>query len=396
MTRGHGDHHIVVLGAGYSGLFAALGLARRTRQLGTRITLVNPSDTLTERVRMHQIATGQTLAEYRIPDIIAGTGITFVQDRARALDPTAQHIILDWADQALTYDTLVYAIGSVADSRTVPGVAAHAYTLDDVPAAQRLANRLAQLPDGAPVVVAGAGLTGVELASEIAESHPRLRVRLLSRTEPGWTLNKRARAYLQRALERLGVEIRAGVEITKVLPEAVELADGELVNSAATAWTTGFVSSPLAAKAGLTVDAIGRIVVDNTLRSVSHPSVHAIGDAAAVRQAWGMLYSTCQSGIPTAAYTAGAIARLLKGKKLRPFRFGYSYKPISLGRRDGVVQFTKPDRTPVRWYLSGRPAARFKEAVTSSPLLAYRLAKRFAIPAGLIMRPDVGFRWSAS
>ncbi|MFF3249306.1 hypothetical protein ACFYWY_37625 [Streptomyces sp. NPDC002870] len=90
-----------------------------------------------------------------------------------------------------------------------------------------LADRLARLGSGA-VVLGGSGLTGTESAAEIAERHPELNVALLGRQEPGATMNPKAKAYLQAALERLGVRVRSGIEVVKVLPDSVELAGGAL------------------------------------------------------------------------------------------------------------------------------------------------------------------------
>lgn len=374
-------HRIVVLGAGYTGMMAALGAARRTRRHGGLVTLVNPSSRFAERLRMHQLATGQELADLRIPDLVEGTGIEFVRGRADAIDPVRREVRV--GERVLAYDTLVYAIGSVADTAAVPGADAHAYTLDSPAAARELAARLAEVPGGT-VVVGGGGLTGVESAAEIADSHPELRVVLLSRDVPGSMMSAAARGYLARALDRLGVEVRAGVEITKVLPGAVELAGGELVHADAVLWTTGFTAPPLAAEAGLAVDPHGRIIVDPALRSISHPTVYAVGDAAAVRQPWGTIHGTCQSGIPTGAHAAANIARQLRGKAVKPFRFGYIHQPVSLGRRDAVIQFTRADDSPRRWFLTGRAATVYKELVTSSPASTYRLAKRLPIPAAAL------------
>ena len=72
MARTRNEHRIVVLGAGYTGMLCAIGVARRTRRHGGRVTLVNPSSRFTERLRMHQIATGQQLADVQIPDLIRG------------------------------------------------------------------------------------------------------------------------------------------------------------------------------------------------------------------------------------------------------------------------------------------------------------------------------------
>jgi NADH dehydrogenase len=385
MTQHNDQRRIVVLGAGYTGMMCAVRAARRTRGHGGQVTLVNPSTRFTERLRMHQIATGQQLADLSIPEVLADTGIEFVQGWASGIDPVQRTVRVDTADgvRLLEYNTLVYAIGSVTDTSTVPGVDLHGYTLNSPAAAARLAARLAQVPAGA-VAVCGGGLTGVEAATEIAESHPGVHVVLLSRDVPGAMMSDRARAYLNRALDRLGIVVRAGVEVTKVLPDAVELAGGELVPVDACLWTTGFVASPLAAQAGFTVDRHGRIVVDATLRSVSHPSTYAIGDAAAIGQSWGMIHGTCQSGIPSGAYAADAIAGRLRGREVKPFRFGYIHQPVSLGRRDAVIQFTRADDSPRRWFLTGRWAVAYKEFVTSSPMSTYRLSKRVTIPTAAL------------
>ncbi|GAA4257823.1 FAD-dependent oxidoreductase [Dactylosporangium darangshiense] len=373
---------IVVLGAGYTGLMAALGTARRTRRLGGRVTLVNPSGRFTERLRMHQIASGQDLAEHRIPDLIAGSGIEFVQGWARGLDPERRTVLVDvdGAEREIRYDIAVIALGSVADTVTVPGVDAHAFTLDSPDTAARLAERLAAEPDGT-VAVVGGGLTGIEAAAEIAERHPGGEVLLLGRDEPGSMMSAPAREYLGKSLHRLGVRVRAGVEVAEVRPGAVELAGGEVVPAAAVLWTTGFSARPLAREAGLAVDERGRVLVDATLRSVSHPEIYAVGDSAAVRQAWGVIHGTCQSGMPTGAYAGQAIARRLRGRPVKPFRFGYIHQPVSLGRRDAVIQFTHPDDSPRKFFLTGRAAVFYKEMVTSSPPPVYRMSRRVALPA---------------
>jgi NADH dehydrogenase FAD-containing subunit len=133
--------------------------------------------------------------------------------------------------------------------------------------------------------------------------------------------------------------------------------------------------SPIAGAAGLDVDDRGRIVTDESLRSVSHPNVYAVGDAAAIQQGYGVMHGTCQSGIPTALHAAASIVRELKGKQPKKFRFGYVHQPVSLGRHDGVIQFTHADDSPGRFYLAGRFAVAYKETVSSSPWTTYRLLK---------------------
>jgi NADH dehydrogenase FAD-containing subunit len=348
--------------------------ARVGRREGAQVTLVNPQERFTERLRLHMTATGQPLAEMNIPELLEGTGARFVRGWVTAVDADAKTVRID-DDRLLHYDTLVYGLGGVADTAAVPGVEDYAYTLDSAVDAGSLADRLARL-GGGTVVVGGNGLTGVESAAEIAERHPELNVVLLGRQEPGAAMNPKARAYLQAALKRLGVRVRGGVEVVKVLPDSVELAGGETIAADVVLWTSGTRVSPLAAAAGLTVDERGRILTDATLRSVSHPDVYAVGDAAAIRQGYGVMHGTCQGGMPTGVHAAVSIVRALDGKAPKPFRFGYYHTPVSLGRHDAVVQFTHPDDSPRRMYLTGRKAARYKETVTASPWATYARMKK--------------------
>jgi NADH:ubiquinone reductase (H+-translocating) len=308
-----------------------------------------------------------------IPDLLARTRVRFIEGWVTAVDPDARTVRVD--DQyTVGYDTLVYALGAVADGQAVPGVDEHAYTLNSAADAELLACCLSRLGRGT-VVVAGGGLTGIESAAEIAERHPELDVELLSLAEPGSMMGASARARLHAGLARLGVRVRGGVEVVKVLPDAVALADGEIVGADAVLWCTGMRVSPMAAAAGLQVDDRGRIITDGSLRSLSHPNVYAVGDAAAVRQPWGVVHGTCQSGIPTGIHAAASIVRELKGKQPKRFRFGYIHQPVSLGRHDALIGFTHPDDSPTRFYLAGRLAAVYKEAVSASPWTVYRVLR---------------------
>ncbi|MGN9789569.1 NAD(P)/FAD-dependent oxidoreductase [Streptomyces sp. OZ13] len=380
-------HRVVILGAGYAGTAAAVQLAARVkRREDVRVTLVNAQERFTERMRLHMTATGQQPAELSIPELLEGTGAQFVRGWVTAVDPGAKTVRID-DDRVLHYDTLVYGLGGVAETSAVPGAEDHAYTLSSAQDAELLAGRLARLGSGT-VVVAGSGLTGVEAAAEIAERHPRLSVVLLGRQEPGAAMNPRARAYLRAALDRLGVRVRAGVEVVKVLPDAVESAGGESITADAVLWTSGTRTSPLAAAAGLAVDEHGRILTDAALRSVSHPEVYAIGDAAAIRQGYGVMHGTCQGGMPTGVHAALSIDRVLRGKQPKSFRFGYYHTPVSLGRGDAVVQFTRPDDSPRRICLTGRLAVRYKETVTASPWPTYGRMKK--LPASGAFWPRGG------
>ncbi|NEC09996.1 FAD-dependent oxidoreductase [Streptomyces sp. SID7909] len=378
MSTQRETHHIVVLGAGYAGMAAAVQLAARTGKRGdaVRVTVVNARERFTERMRLHMVAAGRPLDAMSVPEMLEGTGARFTRGWVTAVDAGARTVRID-DERVLAYDTLVYALGGVADTAAVPGAEDHAYTLGSAEDAQLLADRLKALEGGhGTVAVVGTGLTGIESAAEIAERYPRLDVVLLGGQEPGATMNARAAAHVRAALDRLGVRVRGGADVVKVLAGSVELADGESIAADAVLWTGGTRVAPLAAAAGLETDERGRIVTDRALRSVSHPEVYAVGDAAAIRQGYGVMHGTCQGGMPTGVHAALSIDRVLRGKEPKPFRFGYYHTPVSLGRGDAVVQFTRPDDSPRRICLVGAVAVRYKETVTASPWPTYGRMKK--------------------
>ncbi|WP_454196244.1 NAD(P)/FAD-dependent oxidoreductase [Nocardia sp. Marseille-Q1738] len=359
-----GQHRIVVLGAGYAGLAAARRLARTARD--ARITVVDAHAAFVERVRLHQQAAGQRIPAWDLRELLERKGIDFVHAVATDIDTTGKRVVLDVAP-ALEYDTLIYALGSVADAERVPGVAEHAYSI----ATQEDMKNLV-VPRGT-VVVVGAGATGIELAAELAESNPDNRVLLIASDEPGAWLSPRARTHIRRTLERLGVEIRSDVKVIEVTSAGVRLADGALVEAAATVWTTGFRVPGLAARSGLAVDSDGRVLTDATLRSVSHPDVYAAGDAAVVAGPGGReLRMACATALPTGKHAADAVVAKVRGAEPRPLRFRYVLQCLSLGRRDGLVQFVHADDAPGGMVLTGRTAAWVKERIVRGASWAAR------------------------
>ncbi|HKS51532.1 MAG TPA: FAD-dependent oxidoreductase, partial [Pseudonocardiaceae bacterium] len=348
-----GDSSHCGLGAGYAGLAAANRIAERAQH--AQVTLVNARAQFVERVRLHQVAAGQQVREYPLRERLRGTGIQLVVGRVQELDLGRRQVLLDSATEtaAVDYDTLVYALGSAADTSHV---AEHAYPVADLDSARELGKRVPDLAtENGVLAVVGGGLTGIETATELAESYPQLRVRLVTAGQPGGWLSARGREHLQRVFDRLGIEVWPDATVTKVGPDGVVLADGATIDAGLTVWATGFVAPVLARQAGLAVDANGRILVDDTLRSRSHPEIYAVGDSAAAHRAGGqLLRMSCAAGLPTGRCAAAAITARLAGRQPRPLRFRYVIQCISLGRRDGLIQFVHPDDTPHETVVTGR------------------------------------------
>ncbi|MET8579122.1 FAD-dependent oxidoreductase [Streptomyces sp. NPDC005012] len=369
-------HRIVVLGAGYAGICTAGKLARRLSPAETGITVVNAGPEFVQRLRLHQVAAGQRVAAPRLADLFAGTGVRLRLGRVTGVDLGRRTVTVADADGGgeLGYDTLVHALGSHVDDRGVPGVDEHAFHVTGLPAALRLRDRLAHLDgrgEGGEVVVVGDGLTGIETATEIAEARPRLSVTLIARGELGARLSPGARAHLRRACERLGVTVLEHTTVEAVEAARVLCADGTALASDATVWTAGFAVPSLAAAAGLEVTGDGRIAVDRTMRSLSHPDVYAVGDSAyAVGDNGLALPMSCATAGATSQQAAHAIVGRLTGRPIADAKLAYVGNHISLGRRDAIVQTVDAAGRPRPKYLGGRTAVRVKAVILRGSLWA--------------------------
>lgn len=361
--------HVVVLGAGYAGLPAAKRIARQLRPEEVEVTLVNAGAEFAERPRLHQIATGQDVGILPLRPLLTGSGVRFVQDRVTGIDLDGRTVILR-DGPPLAYDLLVYGLGSTIDLESVPGVRANTYALTDIEAAAELR---AALPDLSTLAVCGGGLTGMEVATEIAERYPGIAVKLVTDQPPGAWLSAKALRYLDRVLAELRIEVVTGARVASAEPDRFRLTDGRKVWYDAAVWAGGFRVPDLARDAGLEVDPTGRVRVGSDLRSLSHPDVYVVGDAAAVPGPWGeQLAMGCRTGGLTAPKAADAVVARLTGGATGPFRFRYIHECLSLGRRHGLVQFLAADGTPTERVLTGRAAIAYKNSTLSGARVLMR------------------------
>ncbi|WP_405658292.1 NAD(P)/FAD-dependent oxidoreductase [Streptomyces sp. RK9] len=377
------QHRIIVLGAGYTGASAAGRLARRLHREDVTITLVNAEPDFVERVRMHQVAAGQDLRPRPFSEMFAGTGVALKLARVTAVDVDRKTVTVTGARptgeagapepfepetlepaETLEYDTLVYALGSGWNSQGVPGTAEFADELASRPGALRLRERLARLEAGQSVVVVGGGLTGLEAATEIAEARPDLDVALTARGALGEWLSPKGRAHVRKVFAGLGITAHEHAAVTGVEADRVATADGTSVPAAVTVWTAGFAVHPIARATTLKVTDTGQIVVDRTMRSLSHPDVYAVGDAAmAMGPGDKPLRMSCATGTPMAWQAADAIAARLTGAKIPKTPLRYFNQCVSLGRKEGLIQYVTADDRAVKAALTGRFAATYKELI---------------------------------
>lgn len=377
---------ILILGAGYGGLRAALDLHRRVgRRPHTHITLVNKHDYHQFRTELHKTAAGTVEAELvRIPlrAILAGTSIHFVKGVVEAIRPRARRVDLA-SGESLAYHRLVVALGSDPEYFDIPGLREHALTIQTLNSAQRIrqhiemnletASRIADPEERRPyltVVVGGGGLTGVEFVAELADRLPRLvrrrgipeeELRLITIEAASEILagfDRHLVEKAQRLLARRGIELRLNTKIRSVRPDRVELEGQPPIYTRNFIWAGG-VRGNAVVEAAFTSNSRGRALVNEYLQSVDFPDVYIIGDCAlALHPETGQpVAPTAQNAIAQGRLVARNIAAELAGRPLERYRATNYGMVASLGRNAAIASI---GGIPV----TGIPAVMLKDLVT--------------------------------
>ncbi|NUW45151.1 NAD(P)/FAD-dependent oxidoreductase [Nonomuraea rhodomycinica] len=361
-------HRIVVIGGGYAGTVAANHLRLRT---DVDITLVNPRPHFVERIRLHQFVAGDYDAAVDYGTLL-GDGIRLVVGDATRIDTASRTVELASGD-ALDYDYVIYAVGSTGGvPSSVPGAAEFAFSVAEYESAQRLRARLAELPADAAITVVGGGLTGVETAAELADQGRAITLVCGGTLAPA--LTPPARRSVATWLSEHGVTVLEGNAVAEVRRDAVVLADGTARRSALTIWTAGFGVPGLAAASGLSVDALGRLLTDETLVSVDDDRVVGTGDAAA--PSGRPLRMSCQAAMPLGVQAADAVLSRIAGTAPAVIDQAFKSTCVSLGRHAATMQYSLPDDTPLDTYIDGPEAAELKEELCRRAVLGISMEAR--------------------
>jgi NADH:ubiquinone reductase (H+-translocating) len=369
MTEQNTSSKVVVIGGGYAGTLAANHLRLRA---DVDITLVNPRPKFVERIRLHQQVAGNYDATVDYGSLL-GEGIQLVVDSATQIDTTTRTVQFASGRQALPYDYVIYAVGSTgAAPASVPGATEFAYPIAEFEYAQKLRDAIDELHPDAPVTVVGAGLTGIETASELAEQGRKVTLVCGGQLAP--SLSEPGRRSIAKWLKRHGVVVLEDDVVAEVRQHAVVFADGAVRPSALTIWTAGFGVPELAANSGLRTDELGRLLTDETLTSIDDARIVAAGDAAA--PSGQPLRMSCQAAGPLGLQAANTVLSRIAGTEPAVLDQAFVAQCVSVGRRAGTLQFTRKDDTATNYYIGGRMGASIKEAICKGTVWGIRREAR--------------------
>jgi NADH:ubiquinone reductase (H+-translocating) len=358
-----GRSKVVIVGAGFGGLFAARALAC----VPADVTVVDRHNYHLFQPLLYQVAVAALPPSdiaWPVRSILGRLrNTTVLMDEVTDVDAARGRVVMRSGE--IPFDYLVVATGSTHSyfghddwAAIAPGLK----TIDDATLIRRKIltafERAEMTSDPAArkrllqFVIVGAGPTGVELAGTIAElAHhtlardfhsidPRSAKIVLVEAGPHVlpTFHDSLRSYARRALERLGVEVRLGAAVTACDTSGVALGQ-ERIEAATVIWAAGVQASPVGRWLELPTDKSGRVSVGPDLSIPDRPNIFVIGDAARVEDAHGKPVP----GIAPAAkqqgrYVAKAIAERIRGAVPAPFRYRHAGSLATIGRQAAVIE----------------------------------------------------------
>ncbi len=358
-----GRKQVIIVGAGFAGLWAARILARAR----VHVLLIDQNNYHTFLTLLYQTAAAELEPEeivYPIRTILQRFhNVEFVLAQVQRVNLSEKTVHL--ADRDIPYDYLLLAPGSTPNFYGVPGAKEYAFPLKTLEDGGELRNhilccfeRAAQAQNvelrqrEMTFVVVGGGTTGVEFIGALIEliqgpltrDYPKLdlreaRIVMLEATDsliPG--LPESLRTYTKEQLERKGVEIHLRSTVIQVTPQSVQMRDGTSIPTATIIWTGGVQGNPLAEASDLPVIHNGRVAVAPTLQVPGHPEVYVAGDLAYSVESGHPSLMVAPLAIQQGATVARNIMRHIRGENPHPFHYKDPGTMVTIGRNTAVAE----------------------------------------------------------
>ncbi len=331
---------ILIVGAGFSGMWAALSAARlldKEANPNIDITVIAPQPELRVRPRFYENAVETLVAP--LQPLFDITGVNFLRGTVDQLLPASKEV--SWTDASgetrlQRYDRLVLASGSHVNRSQVAGAQTHAFDLDQLESAAVLEKHLQDLANQPEsdarntVVVCGGGFTGIEMALElpgrlrdILGAEAKTRVVVVERgAQPGSRYSEALRNVIVDASAELGVEWRVNAEVESVDASGVTLKDGQTIASQTVIWTVGVQANDLTTQIDAPRDRQGRLHVNANLQVMGYDDIFASGDVAyaATDDKGNHALMTCQHAILLGKFAGNNAAASLLDVAPLPYR----------------------------------------------------------------------------
>lgn len=370
-------NRIVIIGGGYAGVLTAKKLAKKFKKdAGTTVTLIDKNPFHTMLTELHEVAAGRVEEDsirISFKKIFAGRKVQFIQDFVKSVDFANKTVL--GRNGSYEYDYLVMAAGSRTTYFGIPGAEEHSLSLwsyeDAIRLRERILDRFRQAAAETDELerrrlltfhVVGAGLTGVEMAGELAEYVPILcdrfeidskdvslfNVDLLPRAVP--SLPEKLSLKIQRRLEKMGVSMLLNTKVVAIGKDYIDLSFEEKVSRHATGtviWVGGIECACKAIMAGeaAACEHRGRLSTDKFLRRVGDESFYVAGDnlnyiPAGESEPVPQMVENCELSADTVAHN---IYVSITGKgKLVEYKPQFHGVMVSLGGRYAVARVGLP------------------------------------------------------
>jgi NADH:ubiquinone reductase (H+-translocating) len=376
---------VLILGAGFGGLYTALGLERTVaRDPGVRVTVVNRENHSLFTPMLHEVAASDLDMTHIVNPIRKLLKhVRFFNGEVQHIDLTAKQVTVAHGTQRhaheLEYDYLVIALGSTTNFFGLTGLEHRAMTIKSLSDAIYMRNHLIDLleqadfeclaaarPELLTVVVAGGGFAGTETVAgindflrESVRFYPQLSqdwIRVIL-VHPGETilpeLGPKLGEYAQEKLAKRKVEIRLNVKVVRVGDHAVYLSDGSCIPTQTVIWTAGTAPNPLVGMLPCQRDR-GRIVANEYLELPDWPGVWALGDCTSIlnRNTGRPFPPTAQHAVRQGRTVAKNVTAAIRGGEKTAFSFSTLGRLAAIGRRTGVANILGANFSGfIAWFL---------------------------------------------
>ncbi len=372
-----GKQRVVIIGAGFGGLSAALEFAdmmKKAPDTNFEVTVIDKNEYQLYTPDLYEIASGNATIEDSVElkntvciDVklaLRALRVQFFVATVESVDRAAKKI--HTTNGVVVYDYLIVAPGSVSFDYHIPGVSEYTTKLKTAEDALEIREQLLRrATDGQSthVVICGGGPAGCELAAELAIAHNvkgggAFTVSLLDAAPRLMTMwsEKVSRVAVKR-LQRLGVSVSLNWMVSAVQPGLLTNKENETLQADLIIWTGGVTASPLVEKLGLQLTQKHQIPVESTLQSPEDASIFALGDSAQIPVAFSAHGDTTSTDIatpaleyaPQTAYEAVEQGRVVAwnvfqtavGGHLRPYKSVFRGAVVTLGAKYGILVLPK-------------------------------------------------------